>query len=81
MLIAYITFLLYFNFSSILAAPASLKDIKYPLSRDEAFRQLKDRSDFIFDFYHPRPIDIIEGADAGRTVRAKVSVLLYSPPR
>lgn len=55
------------------AAPSDLTQIKYPLSRDEAFHKLKDRSDFIFDFYYPRPIDIIEGADAGQTVRPKVS--------
>lgn len=61
-----------------LAAPRSLKDIKYPLSRDEAFHKLKDRSDFIFDFYHPRPMDIINGADAGQTVRAKVIIYLNS---
>ena len=54
------------------AAPQSLLQIKYPLTRDEAFHQLKEKSDFIFDFYNPRPMDIIEGADAGRTVRAKV---------
>lgn len=53
--------------------PASLLDVKYPLTREEAFKKLNDKSDFIFDFYNARDIDIIKGATAGRTVRAKVS--------
>ena len=31
------------------------------------------QSDYILDFYNARPIDIIQGADAVRTVRTKVS--------
>ncbi|CAF3955586.1 unnamed protein product [Rotaria magnacalcarata] len=53
------------------ATPSELLEIKYPMSREEAFHKLREKSDFIFDFYNPRPIDIIDGADAGRTVRAK----------
>ncbi|CAF5228017.1 unnamed protein product, partial [Rotaria magnacalcarata] len=53
------------------AMPSELLEIKYPMSREEAFHKLREKSDFIFDFYNPRPIDIIDGADAGRTVRAK----------
>ena len=57
----------------LLTIPISLSEIKYPLTREEAFKKLEVKSDFIFDFYNPRDIDIIKGADAGRTVRAKVS--------
>jgi hypothetical protein len=55
-----------------LALPISLFEIKYPLTREDAFKKLQNKSDFIFDFYNPRDIDIIKGADAGQTVRAKV---------
>jgi len=56
-----------------LAMPASLSEIKYPLTQEEAFKKFTEKSDFVFDFYHPRDIDIIKGADAGLTVRAKVN--------
>jgi hypothetical protein len=59
-----------------LAMPISLSEIKYPLTQEEAFKKLTEKSDFIFEFYHPRDIDIIDGADAGLTVRAKVSELI-----
>jgi hypothetical protein len=59
-----------------LSAPSSLSEIKYPLTREDAFKQLNEKSDFIFDFYNPRDIDIIKGADAGLTVRAKVSSIM-----
>lgn len=51
----------------------SLLSIKYPLTREDAIENFKDRSDFIFDFYNPRPIDIIDGAPSGLTVRSKVN--------
>ncbi|CAF2117437.1 unnamed protein product [Rotaria magnacalcarata] len=57
------------------ATPSELLEIKYPMSREEAFHKLREKSDFIFDFYNPRPIDIIDGADAGRTVRAKLGFI------
>jgi len=59
------------NFS--LSLPTTLYEIKYPLTREDAFKKLTEKSDFVFDFYSPRDIDIIKGTDVGQTVRAKVN--------
>ncbi len=73
MLFLIVSVLMIMCYDYSLSAPSSLSEIKYPLTREDAFKQLNQKSDFIFDFYNPRDIDIIKGAGAGQTVRAKVS--------
>lgn len=74
MLLITIGVLLFVWSDMVLSLPTSLSEIKYPLTREDAFHKLTQKSDFVFDFYHPREMDIIKGADAGLTVRAKVIV-------